>query len=596
MAENQVKKHGAQYKTFSIFILINNPVVYLFEVYSKNHLTTNLWIRSIPVILCLAILFKDKWPERSKKFIPLFWYLTVMISIPVLGSYMLFKNNFSFEWLNNFNLGIVVMLCLLDLVSFLILELIGFLLGVLIFYLSGNVVYSIPDHQYFTMFFYTLMYIVILGAIFTRNKEIYNDYLQRSKDELNAHLEQKILERTKELEYALAAKTEFLNNMSHEIRTPVTGFLNISEGLYDRWDSFDNTKRYEYMGVIKSAAKRLASLIGGLLDLSKFSAGKMRLDIFQVDMNRAIENMLDECNVLYLANKKLELKFTNYVDSANIKADEERVGQVLRNLFVNAIKFSPENSVIEVFLHKSTLAYNNNSKVGCVYFTVSDQGIGIPDGELEEIFQPFIQSTRTKTKAGGTGLGLSIVREIIAAHHGKVWATNNDTRGATFHVIIPIEHDNSLENSNISFCLENSVEISGVVSNNNINKASKSLKILMIDDDELCVRSMSMIMSQTNHDLVIAMGGVEGLKYLNENTSKVDLILLDLMMPDIYGINVLEKIKENPQISNIPVILQSGTGDIAEINRAYNLGIVANLHKPYQPKQVIMAIDKVVAA
>ncbi len=109
-------------------------------------------------------------------------------------------------------------------------------------------------------------------------------------------------------------------------------------------------------------------------------------------------------------------------------ADKERIGQVLRNLFVNAIKFSPDHGVI-----KASIALLNDK----YHFSLTDEGIGIPKDELETIFDSFIQSSRTKTGAGGTGLGLSICRQIVESHHGKIWAENNAGDGSSFHFIIP---------------------------------------------------------------------------------------------------------------------------------------------------------------
>ncbi len=139
----------------------------------------------------------------------------------------------------------------------------------------------------------------------------------------------------------------------------------------------------------------------------------------------------------------------------------------------------------------------------------------------------------------------------------------------------------------------NNTEKSGVTEQEGGNSESRSLTILMIDDDEFCIRTMEMIIKETNHKFIKAVGGIAGLKYLNENPKEVDLILLDLMMPDIYGLDVLREIKQSPQISHIPVVIQSANRDLEEINRAYKLGIIANLHKPYNSKRVFAAIEKV---
>lgn len=237
LADKRVKKCGAQYYTFAIFVIIHYPISYYYEI-STPGLVTNLWVRLVPILLCCFLILKNYWPEKSKKFIPLFWYLTVTISIPFVAVFQLLKNNFSIEWLVNFNIGMIIVIFLLDWLSFLIVAFIGLILGIIIFYSTGNHFSPLPDHHFYSLSFFMLFYIFFCGVIFNRNKEVYMSYMQRIKDDLNMNLENLVKERTielqknkEELEHALSAKNEFLNNMSHEIRTPVTGFLGISEGL-----------------------------------------------------------------------------------------------------------------------------------------------------------------------------------------------------------------------------------------------------------------------------------------------------------------------------------------------------------------------------
>ena len=231
----------------------------------------------------------------------------------------------------------------------------------------------------------------------------------------------------KELQKALAAKTEFLNNISHEVRTPIQGFTSISQGLVEHWNSFDDSKKFKFVTQVASSAKRLGSLMNNLLDLSKFTADKMFMDFKSMDLNLSIEEVIEECKTLYLNTKSIEIIFHQCKD-ANLVGDKERIGQVLRNIFANAIKFSSDKGKII-----ASLTSSNDS----LHFSISDEGVGIPPTELKEIFDPFTQSSRTKTRAGGTGLGLSIAKEIIDAHHGKIWAENNIEGGSCFHFIIP---------------------------------------------------------------------------------------------------------------------------------------------------------------
>jgi two-component system sensor histidine kinase ChiS len=259
--------------------------------------------------------------------------------------------------------------------------------------------------------------------------------LKDSRDDLEkAHnsLEVKVLERTILLKSAIEAKTEFLNNMNHEIRTPMHGFTVLSEGLVEHWYSFDEEKKLYLAKQVASNAQRLMTFISNLLDLSKFGADKMQMNFSSFYINDFIENIIDEFNSLYSTTKLVQINFLQEV-KIKVTADEEKIGQVLRNLLANAIKFcDPNEGFIEIKLYKESA-----SEVAHVQ--VKDNGVGITTSELEAIFEPFYQSSNTKTKAGETGLGLSICKEIIVGHNGAIWAENNqDQNGSNFHFSIPL--------------------------------------------------------------------------------------------------------------------------------------------------------------
>ena len=393
---------------------------------------------------------------------------------------------------------------------------------------------------------------------------------------LNKSLELKISERTAELTKALSAKTEFLNNMSHEIRTPIQGFTAISEGLSNHWGELSDKQKEKLAQQISQNAKRLSSLVGSLLDLSRFNDGKMLFSFKKINLNRLINNMIDECKTLYLNNKNLSLEFEPF-DKIYIYADEERINQVFRNVLTNAIKFTRDGGNILIQIMKSEIINNAGKSIEVVDIKISDNGIGVPESELKQIFLPLVQSSKTKTKAGGTGLGLAISNEIVNAHHGKIWAENNSLGGATINIILP---------------LTQSKTISKEKKNKDSSKRENYITILMIDDEESCLISMELILKSSGYNLIKASGGHEALEILTKHND-IDLILLDLMMPDMYGLNVLEKIKEHPKLSTIPIILQSGTSDIAEIEKAYKLGIVSHIHKPYNRQFVIDEISRI---
>jgi two-component system sensor histidine kinase ChiS len=252
--------------------------------------------------------------------------------------------------------------------------------------------------------------------------------IQTVKEEL-VDTKDNLEQRTADLEKALKVKTEVLNNISHEVKTPIHGITGISRGLVKCWDRLTDAERKQDAELMAKAANRLFSLMSNLLDLSKIRVGKMVMDMESTNFKELVDEMIDECQMLYINGKNIKLIFEVRGDVTTLlMLDKDRITQVLRNLFANAIKFTKEGII------KATLSeYRNN-----LLFELEDDGVGIPDAELTEIFEPFIQSSRTKTGAGGTGLGLAICQEIIKAHHGEIWAENKSTGGAKLYFTIPI--------------------------------------------------------------------------------------------------------------------------------------------------------------
>jgi len=572
LADQRVKRYGAQYRTFAIFGLINYPLAYLYEVFVQ-HNQVGLWFRLVSTILCTILFLKDKWPEKLKKFLPLYWYITLTIGIPVMAGYMLPANNFSIEWLTNFNVSVIIMVLVIDTFAAFVLEIVGITIGALIFYLIGGSVNYEANTEYLSLNLYMLFCIVLFGTIFTRNKEIYNAYLLKARDEINDKLELLVKERTLELQEALSFKTKFLNNMSHEIRTPVQGIHGISEGLVANWEKFNEKKKFDSAKLVAKGADRLLSLVGNLLDISKFSAGKMLLDIDAVDMNKALDDMIEECKTLYLQDKKIKFKFA-HAKNTIIAADRERIAQVMRNLFFNAIKFSPSGSTITATITTSTLPKDSGA-VPAIHVAISDQGVGVPEKDLDTIFSPFIQSSITETKAGGTGLGLTISQQIIEAHGGRIWVYNNPEGGAVFNFLLPMHQPDHVVKQVIKPRVDENAPIT----------------LLAIDDEESLLVSVEMMLMGTKFELVKARSGREALEYLKDH--KVDIILLDLMMPDMYGLDVLATLKADEALKEIPVILQSGTSDEAAVKKAYEMGIAAWVKKPYRKASVLATLQSI---
>ena len=258
------------------------------------------------------------------------------------------------------------------------------------------------------------------------------------------HLQEAVETRTHELlgakeaaEAANRAKSEFLANISHELRTPMHAILSFARLGRDRarGPAVDLGKLEQYLGRIMQSGERLMGLLNDLLDLSKLEAGRMGYDMREEDVAQLAADVVAELAEVAAA-RQVSIDVDVAPDTPRVWCDGVRVAQVIRNLLSNAVRFSPPGGRITIGLAPAAAGPEGAGGAAYVRLSVSDQGQGVPDGELEAIFDKFVQSSKTKNGAGGTGLGLSICREIVQQHGGRIWAANG-VGGAVFTVLLP---------------------------------------------------------------------------------------------------------------------------------------------------------------
>jgi len=270
--------------------------------------------------------------------------------------------------------------------------------------------------------------------------------LQQHRDHLQDIVEQKThalkesetkaIAAMKDAERANNTKSEFLTNISHELRTPMHAIISYAKLGLGKADKITAEDVEKYFSRIYTSGDRLVYLLNDLLDVSKLEAGQIEMTYQEKDML----NLVNKCKTDFaeaMKHKGLVFELKNESTNSKIQLDEKRITQVISNLLSNAIKFSPDGLSIQVKILDDMVKLNDDQEVEGLHISVEDHGIGIPENEKEEIFESFVQSSKTKSGAGGKGLGLSICKNIILAHQGKIWTENSSVGGAIFHFVIP---------------------------------------------------------------------------------------------------------------------------------------------------------------
>jgi signal transduction histidine kinase len=226
-------------------------------------------------------------------------------------------------------------------------------------------------------------------------------------------------------------KSDFIAVVSHELKTPVSAMMGFSTLIEDGIAGEVNDTQVEYLQKIQSQGQRLIRLINDLLDFSKLEAGQMNIYYQLVDINEIIIEIVETLRPL-VDEKNMQIIYNVPKDIDPINVDSDKLKQILINLIGNAIKFTPENTgIIEINVSK----ISNNQ----VLFYVKDNGIGIPEKNLEKLFERFYQVDNSSTrKYGGTGLGLAIVKKLVEIHKGKIWVESKVSEGSTFFFTLPI--------------------------------------------------------------------------------------------------------------------------------------------------------------
>jgi len=402
----------------------------------------------------------------------------------------------------------------------------------------------------------------------TRTRELEGEIIHRKQTQ------EELLKAKHAAEDASRAKSAFLANMSHELRTPLNAIIGYSEMLEEETRDSGMLENQQDLQKIQSAGKHLLSLINDVLDLSKIEAGKMGLHLETFDVSLMVEEMVTTLQPAIAKNaNNVRVRLAD--DLGMMRADATKVRQILFNLMSNACKFTDHGTIA---LDVSQSAMEGQE---WIRFRVKDTGIGISAKQQEKLFQEFSQADATiSRKYGGTGLGLAISYRFVQMMKGRISVESQPGQGSTFTVYLPAQV--TLDTTETA-----QLEGTGGAPAASAQRKAELDTILVIDDDPAVRDLMSRFLSKLGFRAVAAAGGEEGLRLAREVNPLV--ITLDVIMPECDGWDVLRKLKSDPSLAQIPVIMVTVVDNQA---MGFDLGASNYLIKPVDRDRLAMLIEK----
>ncbi|WP_017294254.1 PAS domain S-box protein [Geminocystis herdmanii] len=404
--------------------------------------------------------------------------------------------------------------------------------------------------------------------------------------------EEQLFQSNQELIRANRLKDEFLANMSHELRTPLNAILGMAEGLSEQVFGDINERQLKALKTIDRSGTHLLELINDILDLAKIEAEHLELQLSSVSLKSLCESSLTFVKQLAL-KKRIQLKTELPLNLPCLTIDERRIRQVLINLLNNAVKFTTEggNITIKVTHHFPpekpdfvTQIFENPENIphNDIYISIIDTGIGIPPNKIKTLFEPFVQvDSALNRQYSGTGLGLALVKRIVELHGGYMILSSKLGTGSCFTIALPYTPSVSIPST------DNNQETTAP---NNAQTPLKEALILLVEDNEANISTISSYLKAKGYRLIIAQNGQDAITLAR--SEKPDIILMDIQMPKMSGLEAIERIRQNPESVDIPIIALTALAMEHDREKCLQIGANEYLTKPLKLKELVAKIQE----
>lgn len=420
--------------------------------------------------------------------------------------------------------------------------------------------------------------------LMTKEKEKANEErilsnLEQLKQEQLAQQKSKEAARLEELD---KVKSNFFSNITHEFRTPLTLIIEPLRQVVEQPEKPWLNK----VKLAKNNSQKLLQLINQLLDISKLENNQMSLELKRQNIKDIIEPLIESFTVL-AKEKKIQLNYQNHIKTPLFDIDQDKMEKIIINLISNAIKFTNEEGTINIKI-KEVIENESPNFI----FKIEDSGIGIPQKDQAHIFDRFYQVDGSNTrKYQGTGIGLSLCKELVELMNGKLSFESEEGKGSLFEVVIPMRFEME-EEKIVKVVEQKTLTVFENISNSKdeLDLEDSNIALIVEDNDEL--RAFIKASIEDHYQIIEASNGAEGLEKAMEFIPNI--IISDVMMPEMNGFELCEKIKTNEKTAHIPVILLTAKTAMDSRIQGLEFGADAYMNKPFNTKELVIRMKNLI--